>query len=754
MELLPDDPFLQFLNRMAVPAKETAVSPLAKFALLAGNPRAPGRRFLLLVFSPDGQPVTVIKAGTQPAASELIEKEMSFLRAAPAGLAGVPKLRDTFDHGAMRAFAVDFIAGDSPRPDQALGIEPLLNNWLAAGPRLTVGELPAWERLARNTPADPLFDTLTNQLRNLSVQSAVFHGDLAPWNIKVSRANGSWTVLDWERGELAGPPAWDWFHYALQPAILVQHQSVGELANTAETLLQSPAFRSYAQAAGLADRECYWLLAYLLYCRDVLRPAEGSPRVVELISLLTEKWARAPRPATSLPTRPDEAPTSGDTGATDLTNLVTNIFQAWGEAGIRFVILRNYEGLPACTTNDIDVLIAPEQLQRAEQILVAAAQRAGYHRHNRQEFASLALFFYHPETLHQLQIDLYPDLPWRGFATLTAEEVLRERVDHGLFAIPHPAHEAVISLLGRLLQHGTIAEKYKPAIVAGFQSDQARATAALNRIFGASLAETVLSEALRGNWAGIEQLTTPLRRALVWRAITRRPCGTARSMVRDVIRLTRRFFAPGGMTLVVLGADGSGKSTVAALAVDKLRATFPPAKGIEVHWKPVVFFGQRRRGTGQPNVDPHGQRPRGRVASLLYLTGHWLEFLLGSQLQFRPVLFRGGLVLIDRYYYDFLIDQRRYRLQVPTAIVRALFFFQKQPDLVFLLDAPADVLQNRKREVSPAETARQVEAYRRLVTELPQGRLLDATQPAENVATGLTRQVLAWLETRTDRRGT
>ena len=50
-------------------------------------------------------------------------------------------------------------------------------------------------------------------------------------------------------------------------------------------------------------------------------------------------------------------------------------------------------------------------------------------------------------------------------------------------------------------------------------------------------------------------------------------------------------------------------------------------------------------------------------------------------------------MLIDRYYYDFFVDQRRYRLRVPQAIVRLGHFFLKKPDLVVLLDAPAEVLQ-------------------------------------------------------------
>ena len=91
--------------------------------------------------------------------------------------------------------------------------------------------------------------------------------------------------------------------------------------------------------------------------------------------------------------------------------------------------------------------------------------------------------------------------------------------------------------------------------------------------------------------------------------------------------------------------------------------------------------------------------------------------------------FRGGLVLIDRFYYDFFVDQRRYRLRVPQSIVRLGHFFLKKPDLVVLLDAPAEVLQSRKQEVPLAETERQRTAYRALVRGLRNGRV-DGCHPA------------------------
>lgn len=447
--------------------------------------------------------------------------------------------------------------------------------------------------------------------------------------------------------------------------------------------------------------------------------------------------------------RPAERSPATDPG---LAALLTGIFQEWTRAGIVFLILRNYQDLPATTTNDVDVLVGPDQIARAEEVMIRAATQCGYLLHNRVEFATLACYFFHPGSLAQVQIDLFSSLKWHTFKLFPVVEVLARRVQRPLFAIPHPLDEALVSLVSPLIYQGQVREKYRPGILSAFQSHADQARARLAEIFGAALAGQMVDLSLREEWELLERLARRLRRALVRRCLLRHPFQTAASILGDGLRLCKRLRYPAGLMVAVLGADGSGKSTVGGRVVEMLKNTFKPGKMLEVHWKPVVFFRSRRRPTGQPNVNPHGRPPRGPVASLAYLLGHWLEFLLGAQFQFRPVLFRNGLVLVDRYYYDFLVDPRRYRLQAPHWLIKAMFWCIRKPDLVFLLDAPPEVLQSRKQEVPLAESARQVAAYRELVRKLPQGRILDATQRIDQVAAAMAGQILEHLRQRAGRR--
>ncbi|HRT58797.1 MAG TPA: hypothetical protein P5038_19395, partial [Candidatus Paceibacterota bacterium] len=64
--------------------------------------------------------------------------------------------------------------------------------------------------------------------------------------------------------------------------------------------------------------------------------------------------------------KPINLPPPKDPG---LAALLTGVFQAWTREGIVFLILRNYQELPAATTNDVDVLVGPEQAAKAEEVM-------------------------------------------------------------------------------------------------------------------------------------------------------------------------------------------------------------------------------------------------------------------------------------------------------------------------------------------------------------------------------------------------
>ena len=283
----PADPLVGFLTSLTGEPGQG----LPTLGILAGNPMSEGQRLLVLVFDARQRPVAVVKVGLSEQARGLIEKEESFLAAAPAGTRAVPRLRGAFRSPRLRAISLDFIAGDSPRAQQEDVLPSLLESWVDRKRTVAVSETPDWARLANACAGNNLFPVVAGSLGSREVHPAIHHGDFAPWNIKVY-PTGAWTALDWERGELTGIPGWDWFHYVIQSAILVRHLPTSALVQRVEGLLGSEAFQQYAGCGGIVGCERELALAYLLHVVEVIKPSEGLAQTRDLLRALSTCWRK------------------------------------------------------------------------------------------------------------------------------------------------------------------------------------------------------------------------------------------------------------------------------------------------------------------------------------------------------------------------------------------------------------------------------------------------------------------------------
>ncbi len=285
VHLPPDDAFVRWLAALIpLPSKQTP-----QFAVLAGNPNSPGQRLIILLFGPTGQPSAVVKTGLTESARKLIGQEQQFLEIVPRPLPGIPPLRGTFSNTRLQALALDFLPGRSPLAQDEHKLPQVLSQWLHPQQQVAVAETRIWRELASTCVNHPIFKTHAPALQSRSCSAAVYHGDFAPWNVRVSPP-GDWLVLDWERGEVNGVPAWDWFHYVVQKSILVQHHRAESVAASLAALLTSDEFQTYTQASGIAGHERALLLLYLLHHSEVVRPSEGLQVTHDLIKILATRW--------------------------------------------------------------------------------------------------------------------------------------------------------------------------------------------------------------------------------------------------------------------------------------------------------------------------------------------------------------------------------------------------------------------------------------------------------------------------------
>jgi thymidylate kinase len=194
-----------------------------------------------------------------------------------------------------------------------------------------------------------------------------------------------------------------------------------------------------------------------------------------------------------------------------------------------------------------------------------------------------------------------------------------------------------------------------------------------------------------------------------------------------------------GVWIAIFGPDGVGKSAV----IDRLQQhpNNEFSGMLRFHFRP--HFRLRSSG-GAPVTHPHGQRARGCVISICKLV-YWLaDCWFGYVFAVAPMRRRGRLVVFDRYFPDILVDPVRYRLPRGLAKVAAAFArVVPQPDLCILLDAPADIVQRRKQEISLSESQRQRRVYLELFATLNPTLVVSASVAVETVADDVSTVVSA-----------
>ena len=190
---------------------------------------------------------------------------------------------------------------------------------------------------------------------------------------------------------------------------------------------------------------------------------------------------------------------------------------------------------------------------------------------------------------------------------------------------------------------------------------------------------------------------------------------------------------PRGLVVLVAGPDGAGKSSVAGRIVEELADEV--TRVVHTHWRPGLLPHPRAlvggRGAGG-SARPHARAPHGALVSLGVLGYYWLDFFVGGWLRQRAIRRRGGLVVVERGWWDVGIDDRRYRLSVPPALVTALGSLLPRPDLALVLHGDPRAVALRKGELVTAEVARQNALWRTTRAGRRQV-VLDAAEPEEVV---------------------
>jgi thymidylate kinase len=420
------------------------------------------------------------------------------------------------------------------------------------------------------------------------------------------------------------------------------------------------------------------------------------------------------------------------TAAENQARMVGRITRSLTKEGIAFCSVHD-ENVRATLERggDLDLLVedvsAAVDVVLRESACVARVQQRSY---------VTGVYLWSPQTLG-FHIDLVSNLGWRGLPFLETRRAIAGADTSTDLPVLCAVDRAAAELLLSLLWGGFVKRRYWNGVREQAGLDAFRVT--LEKAFGRSLARSCLESIAANRPSELEEIAGRLRRAMVWRRFIRAPLSTLYSLWSFCTREFSLRLRPAGFVLVLLGPDGSGKSTVARQLAVSATGLFNSVE--HLHLRPRFLRGTEPQG--RDNVpNPHARPPRGRCASWSKLLFFILDYWLGYLFRLSHRLAKGELVIWDRHIVDILVDPARARYGGGPLAVRIAVHCVPQPDLFVALDVEAAVAFARKREVSREEFERQRAAYGSLARARGNGVVVDASERPDVVASNVLMAVV------------
>lgn len=420
------------------------------------------------------------------------------------------------------------------------------------------------------------------------------------------------------------------------------------------------------------------------------------------------------------------------------------MFEMFQNDALVYAVLRGYEGLPDQITHDIDLGVRVEDFTAMAKGIHRVAQATGCAViRNRRKAGFRQLYVLCDATI--VKLDIWCELTLRGDPYLDMNCLLQTRVCYnGLWVLPHDS-EALLTALKEILHNRAISAR--KAAIALQKCPEPPVSVDLGcpehciRLVWDCLArpdDRAAGSAVRD---AVLAASRPFDVARLW--------GKARFLalhVSDRLRKTGKF-------IVLLGPDGSGKTTLSQHLIDEID------NGLGLHSQHRYVHGRfgllpnlgRIQGRSDRSrtmtVGYEGRKDADRVHSnsrvALYLGYYFWDYLLGYWLLIWSA-HRDTLTIADRYFYDYFL-QPMYR-NYPQAAKQIYLWMLPRPEAIIFLKADPKAIVDRKPELTEEEIEDQqqkIEALLRHPTLKKRSTIVSTDSDQESTKAALRQQVYA-----------
>lgn len=414
---------------------------------------------------------------------------------------------------------------------------------------------------------------------------------------------------------------------------------------------------------------------------------------------------------------------------------------------IAYFILRNFEGLPEVNNSkDIDLIIEPGTYERAAKLLLEVLQNNKVPNYYVVKFERAHCWIgIDTKDEFSIHIDLIEGYLNKGFEIFEFSTLYKNTTFYKEYRVLNESYDAMMLLLYKVIGCKELKEKYRNKISRTYVANHAEIKTILEDIFDKELVLELCGHLETEDYDWIVSKANILSKESKRNAFKRRPLYTLKNMFSFMIeKIYRIIICPSKYRKIftVEAPDGTGKTTFIDLLTVKLAECFVAdvSKMHVYHFRPTLFpnLGEigEKAGIMEQDKDftnPHRGKKTSALSSIIRIAYYSLDYILGGFLCVRKDVQFDKFTIFDRYAYDFLVDPKRSKINLPFSVRKFFCKIVPQPQLTFVLNADANVIYERKQELTIEEIERQLKEYDKLSGIVKGFHRLDANRNPEEI---------------------
>lgn len=535
---------------------------------------------------------------------------------------------------------------------------------------------------------------LLQSIRNFSVQTHLSHGDFTPWNTW-SDTEGRLLVYDWELANENYPFGFDYFHFIIQNGVLTKKKSWRELSDEINNH-SSNIFKN-------DDQEKYLSLYLLVHVLNYLEVYENQKIWHEQIHWLLETWNVA----------------LSDVLKSHVNQRELVILDTFGH-----LHFSDYSGLKLSDQvekiseySDLDILMEKKTSKKLVQFLKNHPLIKKFHLQTGTAMSKIMII---TQDNQILSMDHIFQLRRQSIEYMDVSALIkRPNTDHeGIKKMNFMDTQQFIGLFYGL-NNAAIPEKYRKYKYAFSTENEG-----LHKIIHQQFTTGTPYQ---------KELYNELNKQKVNQGIS-----GIKNKINYCIDTIKNVIGQKGLVITFSGVDGAGKSTVIENTKKEIEKKMRRRVMVIRHRPsvlPILSAWTKGKAVAEKEASeklPRQGQNKNLLSSFFRFMYYYIDYFFGQFYIYCKYVFRGYIVLYDRYYFDFINDSVRSNIILPKWILKSGYNLLIKPDLNFFLYADANTILSRKKELNASTINSLTGDYLSLFNKLGNGKF-GQYQAIENI---------------------